>query len=68
MSAQDQAINTRMIMLSNNSRLTNEASVILSKLPEEDKVKVRHWLQHAIDQQRILVSNASKKTRSFRGF
>ena len=68
MSAQDQAINTRMIMLSNNSRLTNEASVILSKLSEEDKVKVRHWLQHAIDQQRILVNNASKKTRSFRGF
>ena len=40
-------IHRPMIKLSNNSQLTNDAAVILSRLDAADQRKIIDWLKHA---------------------
>ncbi|HUU86326.1 MAG TPA: hypothetical protein VMX17_01065 [Candidatus Glassbacteria bacterium] len=63
MSVNKQVILLRMISLSNNSQLTNQAAQAIMNLSPEDQLLVGQWLFHAEKEQQFKISQASKKNR-----
>jgi hypothetical protein len=57
----DANIHRLAIQLSNNSILTGQAAVALSKLQGEDLATITKWLGHAVKEQDIKIANAKRK-------
>jgi hypothetical protein len=61
MSVNKQVILMRMISLSNNSQLTNQAAESIMQLSPQDQMAVAQWLFHAEKEQQFKISQAKKK-------
>lgn len=57
----DASIERLAIKLSNNSPLTKEAALILSKIEGQDLNTLKAWLNHAVREQDIKISQVKNK-------
>jgi hypothetical protein len=59
-------IKVKMIRLSNNSRLTQEAAILVSEeLSESDRLTVERWLDLALRERDYAIARAKKRYRGF---
>ena len=56
-----QVILSRMISMSNNSQLTNQAAQAIMNLSPQDQLTLAQWLSHAEKEQQFKISQAKKK-------
>lgn len=53
----------KMVSISNNSRLTQEAADIIDKLPQDQKSKLEQWLIHADREVETKIQQERRKLR-----